>query len=759
MKKNFLAFISFLMILCSCGNGNNKSYMDGYDDGYKDGHEHGTSEGYADGSEDGYSDGYSDGYGDGYDDGVAAGGSNDDGSFDDGYSANEPYYSIHTAEQADFLNGDYNTLPSSINGKEEKSIPKPVNISINPSSKIDRTQLRYYKLILADNKDFNNAITFESNGKANTFELYNLNIRTRYFYKYEAVLQNSTYKSEEVKTFFVENQAPRNIYLDGVTNCRDVGGWSYGNGYTAQNILYRTAKLHDDSRAYISSEGITEAKRLGIKTEIDLRDTDQDYLHTYSSAIDGVKYYHFGVDSEKSYFTHQANIESFRKTFKILTDESNYPVIFHCAIGTDRTGFVAYCLNALAGVGIEDMTRDYLFSCYGNINGLRQASTITGYKDYFKNTYNTGDNLIEGAKAYLKDIGLTDGEINHLQANIRGEVDHTTHHKSANWQVCSIDPRRHIKICTDANCGLVLEQEDHKYGDLQITTPPTAIEDGEGFKVCEICSYRKDEIIPHESTSCKVINMKDYGTNRSFTVYVNTNDVDVLNNEASDIKLYKDGTLYSGASISYKPNAVAEEYSELTITLPTTPNKGEVFTIGKQSIISDGNTNYLIENNYNITYDGTGYFPSFYKGTWNCRMSTSTPGRMYFEADADFTDFLGGQAADGVMPYYTSTSKNKLSHFVYTIKRGETTITITNDNLDGGSVQTKTLMFWEAAKILRIELSVSMFVDGDIFTITKGSAYADNGGHAGHTNTTKKYILEQDIVCKFDASAGKLVAL
>ena len=54
--------------------------------------------------------------------------------------------------------------------------------------------------------------------------------------------------------------------------------------------------------------------------------------------------------------------ESLKKAFKVFTNRNNYPVIFHCAIGTDRTGVVAFYLNALLGLKDEDIYRDYLFS-------------------------------------------------------------------------------------------------------------------------------------------------------------------------------------------------------------------------------------------------------------------------------------------------------------------------------------------------------------------------------------------------------------
>jgi len=44
--------------------------------------------------------------------------------------------------------------------------------------------------------------------------------------------------------------------------------------------------------------------------------------------------------------------------------------------GTDRTGMVAYCIEALLGVSETDIVRDYLYSNFGKIGGSRSISTI-----------------------------------------------------------------------------------------------------------------------------------------------------------------------------------------------------------------------------------------------------------------------------------------------------------------------------------------------------------------------------------------------
>ena len=73
------------------------------------------------------------------------------------------------------------------------------------------------------------------------------------------------------------------------------------------------------------------------------------------------------------------NIPSIRNVFEILADESNYPLVFHCSIGTDRTGFIAYLIGGLLGVGQEELEREFLFSNFGYIGGSRNLDYMKAY--------------------------------------------------------------------------------------------------------------------------------------------------------------------------------------------------------------------------------------------------------------------------------------------------------------------------------------------------------------------------------------------
>lgn len=69
---------------------------------------------------------------------------------------------------------------------------------------------------------------------------------------------------------------------------------------------------------------------------------------------------HYLYKANQSYVTTHAH--QFKAFFKILLDESNYPLLFHCTAGKDRTGFAAYLLLSLLGVDEKTIVEDYLLT-------------------------------------------------------------------------------------------------------------------------------------------------------------------------------------------------------------------------------------------------------------------------------------------------------------------------------------------------------------------------------------------------------------
>lgn len=308
---------------------------------------------------------------------------------------------IHTEKQAGYLAGDYSKISSFAKGKKELSKPEPVSFSWSGKNSADT-----YTINISENSDMSDSMTFTSD--VTTAEIYNLKIATKYYWTVSADGDTSG-----VGSFETEDILPRNINVDGVTNVRDLGGYMTSGGTrTKQGMIYRCGRLNKSSaetpEIEITAEGIkTMRDDLRIKTEIDLRRADNGEVGAITKSPLGpdINYVNCPMDWEGNMF--EKNPEEIKRVFAILADENNYPVIFHCNIGTDRTGMIAFLVNALLGVEEKDLFTDYLYSNFGNIGGSRSIDgnlMKCGYYDAIKNS--EGASLSEKTYNCLVGIGV-----------------------------------------------------------------------------------------------------------------------------------------------------------------------------------------------------------------------------------------------------------------------------------------------------------------------------------------------------------------
>ncbi len=313
-------------------------------------------------------------------------------------SAGEIIADIHTSAQERYIGKSY-TKTGTANGKKEKSRPMPVKFQWNAGDTDD------YLFRISENSDMSDADVYSVN--TNEIEIYNLKIAETYYW---TVTING--KESEIKSFSTCTNAPRNLYVDGVTNVRDLGGWETEDGIrTNQNLIFRCGRLNESSAEKPVIE-ITDAGKevmlyeLGIKTEIDLRKTDTGEIGGITESPLGSNVQYVSCPMEWEGDTFNGNKEQLLKVFSILADENNYPVIFHCNIGTDRTGMIAYLINALLGVSDDNLHRDYLFSNFGNIGGKRNAGGLEESVYYKSVAEAEGDTLSEKAYHCLVDFGV-----------------------------------------------------------------------------------------------------------------------------------------------------------------------------------------------------------------------------------------------------------------------------------------------------------------------------------------------------------------
>ena len=317
--------------------------------------------------------------------------------------------SIHTERQTEFLNvtfdmdNDYGAnVWDYVDGSEELSRPLPVKFSWSASYNGNGTFYGYL-LTLSKNSDLSDPKVYSLNDTS--LEVYNLNIGTDYYWNVSALYSNGIFTSATDK-FSISDVAPRNLYVEGVTNVRDLGGWKVGNKTIKQGVVYRMGNLNN-----ITEEGKrTLIEDLGLKAELDLRIKGEAVEVFYKS--DNVKYYDIPMSST---YCLQYNSKEIVQAFEILGDESNYPIAIHCSIGTDRTGMMAFVLNGLLGASDDQLNYDYLFSLLGDIGTSRNLWDLYLYRTNHINRCK-GDTFAERTYNYLLKIGV---KAEHIDTAIR----------------------------------------------------------------------------------------------------------------------------------------------------------------------------------------------------------------------------------------------------------------------------------------------------------------------------------------------------
>ena len=328
-----------------------------------------------------------------------------------------------TKEQATYLNNDDPSSTSPYNGNMSVSKPVPVTITWEGSEGL------YDVSFFEDEEHTKKIVSYQVEGFS--FDFYNPLFNKDYFVVITYV-DGGGAAHNTAEASFIEKptiKGPRNLYIDGVENFRDIGGW----GYIKQGMLYRSGRFNEDKadpvNVTISESGLYEINNhLKIKTEIDLRRVSTNEvggLKDQSVLGDRVNYYQlpmaYGGNNILTFegklsgddwvYNNPAEIKEF---FKILADEENYPINFHCSIGKDRTGCMAYLIEGLLGFDQETMYRDYMFTNFANA-GMCKLTDITDRYGKTLDEYSNGNTLQEKVYNYLnQEIGIPTDSLDNI---------------------------------------------------------------------------------------------------------------------------------------------------------------------------------------------------------------------------------------------------------------------------------------------------------------------------------------------------------
>lgn len=272
--------------------------------------------------------------------------------------------SLQTSVQKDFINNarkylsgelDLHSFRFQFTNYNDPSRPAKITFEWKAEGGLSST------LEISEKQDFSEI--FMKGTGCNRIECYNFESGKTYYWRVRNPREESS-----VFSFTTEDSLPRFLYVDGTTNVRDIGGYVTEEARRIkQGLVFRGAEL--DMHTFVSEAGKkTMRDILGIKTEIDLRGEAIGFTNE-SVLGEDVKFVQVALYAYESYIKEE-NYKNIIKIFEVLADKNNYPVYFHCWGGADRTGCLAFTIEAILGLCEEKLMQDFELTClshYGNV--------------------------------------------------------------------------------------------------------------------------------------------------------------------------------------------------------------------------------------------------------------------------------------------------------------------------------------------------------------------------------------------------------
>ena len=247
-----------------------------------------------------------------------------------------------------------------------------------------------------------------------TVDVWNLEINTEYTWTVVNAL--GTAKG----AFTTEDEAPRLLRdplataSEGVRGIRDLGGRVGLDGRRVrQGRVFRCSQLNRESSFIADGNRGFYLDELGIKTDLDFRSGSQLYGITSSPLGPSVAFVNAQIGSYTGLFDSPT---AFKKTFDAFLDEANYPIVFHCAAGQDRTGVVAFLLNAILGVDEEELIKDWEVTAFWNGSVDFCHANLDKFYETLATKANGGETVQEQAVNAVLNTGYTMADVEKFRA-------------------------------------------------------------------------------------------------------------------------------------------------------------------------------------------------------------------------------------------------------------------------------------------------------------------------------------------------------
>ena len=223
--------------------------------------------------------------------------------------------------------------PKNDHGRPERSHPE--KIAVRWESAGDNAA---YTLLLSESPEMKDAKRIDCGAKCEA-AIDNLKLDTVYYLQVEAA-QDGTKSLSPVRKFRTLDRPPRWIRVPGTTNVRDCGGWRTTTGKRVRlGMIFRGAQIDGGGRGkrlQITPEGLAVMKELGIRTDLDLRQSKLFEKLSKPLSAFGAKALNFPIASYSNFL--KSATPKYSDCFRAFLKEENYPIYIHCMGGADRTG-------------------------------------------------------------------------------------------------------------------------------------------------------------------------------------------------------------------------------------------------------------------------------------------------------------------------------------------------------------------------------------------------------------------------------------
>ena len=261
----------------------------------------------------------------------------------------------------------------------------PIKLTFDDPGLSDEAVVKFWST--EDKSDLRETKISISNGKASA-SLENL-YRAR---KYRVQVVDGSDASQGYE--FTTGDYPRTITMGGIHNVRDIGGYvtSYGVR-TNQGLIYRGYYIDDKSGGHGVnwSDAADKVQKEVVKIgyEIDLQKSSETNGRTTSCLNSDEVECEYKCLTLVSYdsFLKQDSYKNLPEVMHIIANSDEKHSYFHCWGGADRTGMLAFFINAICGVSYTDLIEDFELTTMTNNKRCHMHNSSNAHFPKFLNEF------------------------------------------------------------------------------------------------------------------------------------------------------------------------------------------------------------------------------------------------------------------------------------------------------------------------------------------------------------------------------------